>query len=457
MGESDLSGGKRYTGKLLFRMGVVCLRTIMNNRWSKWLLAGLMPALLAACGINGSSGNGSEKANGDEGAKSDGPANLVFYSTAVWSQEAFNERFGDAIRKKFPNYTVQAIFNGKGTSFEDVMSSGVTIDIVWQDVNNTIPELLNYGLQYDMTELIKKYGVPVQNLEPTAINAIREMSDGKLYALPIVNNTAVLYYNKDLFDKFGVPYPTDGMTWDQAIDLAKRLYRSDGGVQYYGMRGGIQPHANLSPLSIPSIDPKTGKPTLLTDDRWKTLFSEVVEMKKTVENKALSFVKDPKVAMSLDLANIFINNDMSALNWDLVSYPAYKDKPGVGPQALPTLFGITSASKQKDEAMKVLSYLLSVEAQMSFSERAVIPILQNEQVKGAFGKNSPYKNKNLQSIVKTKFAPITSKSKFEGNIRTIYDKAIPDLVDGKVDLNTAFRSMDEQINKLIAEDKMKSK
>jgi multiple sugar transport system substrate-binding protein len=94
---------------------------------------------------------------------------------------------------------------------------------------------------------------------------------------------------------------------------------------------------------------------------------------------------------------------------------------------------------------------------MSFSERAVIPILQNEQVKGAFGKNSPYKNKNLQSIVKTKFAPITSKSKFEGNIRTIYDKAIPDLVDGKVDLNTAFRSMDEQINKLIAEDRMKSK
>ncbi|MDF2719878.1 MAG: transporter substrate-binding protein, partial [Paenibacillus sp.] len=228
------------------------MRTNANNSWSKWLLVGLMPALLAACGSNGSGGNGSEQTNGDKGEKNDEPANLVFYSTAVWSQEAFNERFGDAIRKKFPNYTIQAIFNGKGTTIEEVISSGVTIDIVWNDVNNTIPQLLNYGLQHDMSELIKLHNVPVQNLESTAVHAIRDMSAGKMYALPIINNTAVLYYNKDLFDKFGVAYPVDGMTWDRAINLAKQLYRSDGGVQYYGMRGGIQPHANLSPLSVPS-------------------------------------------------------------------------------------------------------------------------------------------------------------------------------------------------------------
>ncbi|MDF2714132.1 MAG: hypothetical protein K0R28_1057 [Paenibacillus sp.] len=54
------------------------------------------------------------------------------------------------------------------------------------------------------------------------------------------------------------------------------------------------------------------------------------------------------------------------------------------------------------------------------------------------------------------YAPITSKSKYENDIRTIYDKAIPELVNGTVDLNTAFRNMDEQINKLIAEDQAKS-
>jgi multiple sugar transport system substrate-binding protein len=417
----------------------------------------MISVLLAGCGSNGSGGTGSESTKGTAVEKSDEPANLVFYSSAAWSQEAFDERFGDEIRKKFPNYTIQAIFNGKGTTIQDVISSGVTIDILWNDVNNTIPELLTYGFQHDMSDLIKLHDVPVHKLEPTAVDAIRDMSGGKMYALPIINNTAVLYYNKDIFDKFGVPYPVDGMTWDRAIELAKQLHRSDGGVQYYGMRGGIQPHANLSPLSIPSIDPKTGKPTISTDDRWKTLFSEVVEMKKSVENKALSFVRDPKVAMSIDLANIFLNNDMSALNWDLVTYPTYKDKPGVGPQSLPTLFGITSVSKQKDAAIKVLNYLLSEEYQMSLSERGVIPILKDEKVKAAFGKNSKYKDKNLQAIVKMNYAPITSKSKYEAQIRTIYDKAIPDLVNGNVDLNTAFRNMDEQINKLIAEDQAKSK
>jgi multiple sugar transport system substrate-binding protein len=412
--------------------------------------------MLAACGSNG---KGSENAGaGQTPPPDDKPAHLVFYSTAAWSQDAFNERFGDALRKKFPNYTIEAIFNGKGTALADVISSGVTIDVVWNSASITIPQMLDYGLQYDMSELIKMYNVPINKLEPTAVNAAREMSGGKLYAIPIINNTTVLYYNKDIFDKFGAAYPKDGMTWDQAIAMARQLHRADGDIQYYGMRGGVTPLITLSPLSVPYLD-SAGKPTLTTDDRWKTLFNDVVEIKKSVENKSLSFVTDPKVAMSADLANIFLNNveKMSAMNWDLVTYPTYKEKPGVGPQSTPTLFGITSVSKQKEAAMKVLNYLLSEEVQMSYSERAVIPILQDEKIKAAFGKNSTFKDKNLQAIVKMKYAPISPMTKYQIQIEDVFNKAIPDLYSGTVDLNTSFRNMDEQIKKLIADDIAKSK
>jgi len=48
--------------------------------------------------------------------------------------------------------------------------------------------------------------------------------DGKIYALPRDYNSIVLYYNKDLFQKAGITeYPTDDMTWDEAVELAQQL------------------------------------------------------------------------------------------------------------------------------------------------------------------------------------------------------------------------------------------
>jgi multiple sugar transport system substrate-binding protein len=405
----------------------------------------------------GSGGSAKEETAAVVAAKSKDPVHLVFYSTAAWSQEAFNERFGDAIRKKFPNYEVEAIFNGKGTTVEDLIGAGTTIDIYWQDVNSTIPNLLQYGMQYDMSGLIKQFKIDLATLDPTSVAAIKDMSGGKMYALPLVNNTAVLYYNKDLFDKFAVAYPTDSMNWDQVIELGKKMHRTDGGVQYFGLRSDIQPHANLSPLSIPYIDTKTDKPTILTDDRWKIIFSQLVDIRKTLDNTLPSFVRDPKVAMSEDLANIFLNNTdlMSKMNWDMVAYPTFKEAPNVGPQPFPTLFGITSVSKQKYEAMEVLQYMLSKEQQLSLSERAVIPVLQDKDVTGAFGKNSTFKGINFQAVFKRKFAPIPPKTKYEAQIKTIYGMPLSDLTKGAVDLNTAFRQIDEGINQLIAADQAK--
>ena len=54
------------------------------------------------------------------------------------------------------------------------------------------------------------------------------------YALPFRADFWVLYYNKTLFDKAGVAYPTNDMTWDQYKELALKL-TGDGvyGTHYH--------------------------------------------------------------------------------------------------------------------------------------------------------------------------------------------------------------------------------
>ncbi len=61
---------------------------------------------------------------------------------------------------------------------------------------------------------------------------------GTLYKLPIGFNTVVFYYNKDMFDAAGVPYPSAGWTWQDMLRMARRLTRrEDGRTTQYGVMG----------------------------------------------------------------------------------------------------------------------------------------------------------------------------------------------------------------------------
>src|SRR5690625_2427242 len=66
--------------------------------------------------------------------------------------------------------------------------------------------------------------------------------DGKLYGLPYRSDFWVLFYNKDLFDEMGVPYPTNDWTWSDFEETAKLLTEGEGVNRKYGAY--IQPWAS---------------------------------------------------------------------------------------------------------------------------------------------------------------------------------------------------------------------
>jgi len=61
--------------------------------------------------------------------------------------------------------------------------------------------------------------------------------DGKQYGLPKYHGALALYYNKDLFDKYGVDYPTDSWNHDDYLAAMKRLTHDrdgDGKTDLWG-------------------------------------------------------------------------------------------------------------------------------------------------------------------------------------------------------------------------------
>lgn len=65
---------------------------------------------------------------------------------------------------------------------------------------------------------------------------------GQLMCIPQNISSLVVYYNRDLFDAAGLPYPSDDWTWTEFLDAAQALTRDldgDGVVDQYGV--GIEP------------------------------------------------------------------------------------------------------------------------------------------------------------------------------------------------------------------------
>ncbi len=63
--------------------------------------------------------------------------------------------------------------------------------------------------------------VPRNTFYPAALNAFRFQN--RQYGLPITFSTVVLFYNKDLFDKAGVKYPTASWKWQNVLDAAQKI------------------------------------------------------------------------------------------------------------------------------------------------------------------------------------------------------------------------------------------
>ncbi|TMV48949.1 extracellular solute-binding protein [Paenibacillus mesophilus] len=435
----------------------------------------MIAAMLALSSLIGcsSGGSGSAGAGQDTGGKADvkpkadEPVELIFHSNNGGNVEQFDSKYGNDLRKKFPNYTIKYIPDAKGTSLPELMAANQRVDILYNVLDAALQPLIEYNLQYDMTDLAKKHQVDLTVFEPTVIDAIRNSSGGKLYMLPTENQVLVLFYNKGIFDKFGVPYPKDGMTWDEANEVAKKLTRREGDKQYLGIFNAAPAIMfKTNQFSEPYLDPKTGKSTFERES-WKKLiqtlfldpaksqgYAERIAELKRMPNR-LDFTNTQEIAMfafqyGFPLA---VPKDLEKIDWDLVSLPTFKEQPGIGSQSASVSIGITSIAKNKDAAMEVIKYLTSAEYQMEISKKGVMSARTDEAIKKAFAQDSPNKGKNWKAVYYNKIAPISSKSPYELKVENLYGAAVMDIVTGKSDLNTALRETAEKADKAVAEEK----
>ncbi|RKN86351.1 extracellular solute-binding protein [Paenibacillus ginsengarvi] len=438
---------------------------MQRRTWTTGLLV-LSIAFVSACS-GAKTGGDNEKGTAVQPKQAETPANpyskldqpieLTYYLNAGgYSQESFMKGVGKSLKEKFPNVTFKVYWRDKGTMLADLIASGTSIDIISAS-SGTIADIVELGLGQDITDLIQQNKFDLNKLEPTAVDGMRKLSGGKLYGLPVQVSTTALFYNKDLFDKFGVAYPKDNMAWDEIYELAKKMTRTDGSAKYKGFGVSFSHLALMNQYSQELVDPKTEK-AVLNSDNWKKIFNNMVRFYQIPGNEttidelnspSTAFNKNKNVAMMAMIGGSSFPPETT--NWDVVSLPLLPEVKGVGSAPYSTYYAVPNNSKNREAAFQVIAWLTSEEYQKTLIDQGFIPVLKDKQYKDQMGKNIPaLAGKNVKGVVPDQYAsPITLSPYMNMATAPLY-AAFNSVALGEKDVSTALREADEKANIDIA-------
>lgn len=255
----------------------------------KWLRGGialcLSAVLLAGCSLG----------LGKNGKENDQPTTLkVMY----YDESSFFQDFGMLYNTLYPNVEIEvvnssAIYNKYMEEHDQDYNKALAAfiedeqpDVLMLDPSQ-VSTFINDGKLYDLDSFVTEKSYNSEGLVPGIIDSMKELGSGKLYALPTSFNSQVMFYNKDLFDQYGVPYPTDQMTWTDFINLAKQFpVDSNPKERVFGLKIGwsrdLNELVNLLATAdgLQQFDPETLQMTIDTP-AWAALIEQAQGLLKS--------------------------------------------------------------------------------------------------------------------------------------------------------------------------------
>lgn len=181
-------------------------------------------ALLAACGSGGSQGPTSQ-------VKATGKVQFVL-SAQSSSILPHRQSQAAAFIKKYPSLQVEVSPVDPGGDGYDkkvqIMQASGTPPEAFESGAVRVPEIVANGQGLDLTSYLKREKVDLNDFYPALLKAWSWR--GKQVALNDVWETALLYANRDLIARAGLKLPDVNTTYDQWLDMAKKLTVADGTV-----------------------------------------------------------------------------------------------------------------------------------------------------------------------------------------------------------------------------------
>ena len=237
------------------------------------------------------------------------------------------------------------------------------------------PILAQESLTLDLRPYVSRDldSATIEDWDPAQYNSFFTL-DGRQYGLPKYHGALALYYNKDLFDQYGVDYPDDNWTYQDYQEAMQRLTQDrdgDGETDLWGSMldiswERIQVHVNgwgghFIDLDNPALS-KMGEPEALAAMEW-------IRARMWDDRSMASFldVNNLSTSQAFIAERVAMVEDGSWALKDILS--GAKFRIGVAPFPVAPVkrvtlattdgYGIYIGTKHPDEAWELLKYLIS--------------------------------------------------------------------------------------------------
>ena len=235
----------------------------------------------------------------------------------------------------------------------------------------------------------------------STIGALESMVNfnDEYYGLPYSTSAWSLFYNRDIFDAEGIPYP-EQLTWQEFADLAQKLTKvRDDGTKQWGTLGvaisandtafyAIQMGESLADDEIPHF--KDGLDIM--DQLFFTKQSTVslAEMDAMGGGANMMF---PNGEVAMLLAGTFLLSILDAhgenVNYDVAPMPIPDGcEPGTT-MANTSLVCASSKTKHPKEVFEVMSFMASEAASEDFAAKGYFPVVFTDNAKTIFRERYP--------------------------------------------------------------------
>lgn len=367
--------------------------------WFKFVI----PVVWIAFIVTGCSFGGSDKGFDK---KQESTLRVMYYD-----ENSFFQEYGMLFSALYPNVNVEVVStqsmynNGEVKDYDAALTK--FIDEEKPDIlmlgSDQYKQMAQDGKLYDLESEMAKSKYDTEGLVPGLLDYMREQGGGKIYAFTPGFYSQVLYYNKDLFDKFQIEYPTDQMSWNEVLQLARR-FPTDGDkdTRLYGLKMSYNDDLFQIATTLTSADGLTyvnpaQKQMTINSQSWKAAFQTAADAihsdslffeSKMYENQNVSdgittyggssndhyLMRDPfianRLAMSIGdsgfLSQIKQANEITSIkdriikNWDMVTVPVGQQNPDQSNMiSLNNYLSISADSPNKEAAWEFLKYITS--------------------------------------------------------------------------------------------------
>jgi len=376
--------------------------------------------------------------------------------------------FDEALFKtKFPDVTVQSVrWDGKSSLTDFIAKQSP--DVVMLNVTE-YKQLAPTKQLTDLGQLIKRDGYDTATIYPGLLDALK--SGGKLYGLSPYFNTQSIFYNVDLFEKYNIPLPKDGMTWEEILKLAAKFpTKGSSSTRIWGLDFPLDRYAYLlnnmaTSEGLARYDSANAKAAMNTA-AWKKTYATAIEAIKsgTIEGSnesgydKNSFIMG-RSAMLIDFSSSSALRSIAADKSAVKNYKPFQVGIAAGPAdsenkkttrnvTLPAIMTIPSDSAHKDAAWEFIKFYNGSEYAKARSDKGFDYALTRTDYGKTYGGYSTaafYKlkpNLDMQDYSSVGMA-------FNVQYSKVVQSEIKQAVSGKKSSDKSLSSIHAQVQKLL--------